>query len=92
VSELLGAVKTEFAKYAEVLAKVKKKLTEVRKTIDTAEVRTRSIRRSLRAVKATDGIRLLGGPEQPKEEITEDLLLVADAADEDRLLLQESAD
>lgn len=92
VWELLGAVKTEFTKYADVLAKVKKKLTEARNTIDTAEVRTRAIRRSLRNVEASDGIRLLDGPEQPKEEITEDSLSVADPADEDRLLLQEAAD
>jgi DNA recombination protein RmuC len=50
VWELLGVVKTEFAKYADVLAKVKRKLNEAQTTIDKAETRTRVIRRKLREV------------------------------------------
>jgi len=46
VWEPLGAVKTEFRKYADVLAKVRRKLNEAQTTIDEAETRTRVIRRS----------------------------------------------
>ena len=47
VWELLGAVKTQFSKFGEVLAKTKKKLQEASNTIDKAEVRTRVISRKL---------------------------------------------
>ena len=50
VWRLLGAVKTEFAKFGEVLAKTKKKLQEASNTIDGAEVRTRVIQRKLQTV------------------------------------------
>ena len=50
VWELLGAVKTQFGKFSEVLAQTKKKLQEASSTIDKAEVRTRAIERKLRAV------------------------------------------
>lgn len=50
VWKVLGAAKTEFVKYAEVLAQVKKKLDEASNTVDKAQVRTRAIERSLRAV------------------------------------------
>ncbi|WP_240342296.1 DNA recombination protein RmuC [Methylococcus sp. EFPC2] len=44
---MLGAVKTEFGKFGDVLAKTRKKLDEARNTIDQAEVRTRQIGRQL---------------------------------------------
>ena len=50
VWELLGAVKTQFGKFGEVLAKTKKKLQEASNTIDRAEVRTRVISRKLSKV------------------------------------------
>jgi len=50
VWQLLGAVKTEFGKFGDVLAKTKKKLQEAGHTIDKAEVRTRAIARKLREV------------------------------------------
>ncbi len=50
VWEVLGAVKTEFGKFGDVLAKTKKKLDEASKTIDQAEVRTRAMARQLRTV------------------------------------------
>ena len=50
VWELLGAVKTQFSKFGEVLAKTKKKLQEASNTIDQAEVRTRVISRKLSKV------------------------------------------
>jgi DNA recombination protein RmuC len=54
VWETLGAVKTEFGRYADVLAKVKKKLGEAQNTIDSAETRTRAIQRRLRDVEDSD--------------------------------------
>ncbi len=50
VWELLGAVKTQFSKFGEVLAKTKKKLQEASNTIDKAEVRTRVIEGKLSKV------------------------------------------
>ena len=50
VWDLLGAVKTEFGQFGDVLAKTKKKLIEATNVIDTSEVRTRSIERKLRNV------------------------------------------
>lgn len=52
VWEVLGAVKTEFAKFGEVLAKTKKKLDEASNTIDQAAVRTRAMARQLKGVEA----------------------------------------
>ncbi len=56
VWETLGSVKTEFGRYAGVLALVKKKLGEAQNTIDTVETRTRAIQRRLKDVE---------GPEDP---------------------------
>lgn len=50
VWDLLGAVKTEFGQFGDVLAKTKKKLIEATNLIDTSEVRTRAIERKLRHV------------------------------------------
>jgi DNA recombination protein RmuC len=52
VWQILGAVKGEFAKFGEVLARTKKKLEEATNTIGSAEVRTRAIERKLRDVEA----------------------------------------
>lgn len=52
VWELLGAVKTEFQKFGEVLAKTKKKLEEASSAIEKAEQRTRVMGRTLRSVEA----------------------------------------
>ena len=52
VWEVLAAVKTEFARFGEVLAKVKKKLSAVTREMDQAGVRTRAIQRKLRGVEA----------------------------------------
>ncbi len=50
VWKLLGAVKTEFGKFGDILEKTKKKLDEASNSIDVAAVRTRSIERKLREV------------------------------------------
>jgi DNA recombination protein RmuC len=52
VWEVLGAVKTEFAKFGDVLARTKKKLDEASGQIELAERRTRAMSRSLRGVEA----------------------------------------
>jgi len=54
VWQVLGAVKTEFAKYGEVLDKVQKKLTEASNTIEEVSVRKRAIDRKLRSVDALE--------------------------------------
>ncbi len=66
VWQVLGAVKTEFGKFGDVLAKTRKKLEEATNTIDAAEVRTRAMARQLKAVEAlpeTQAQQLLGAPE-----------------------------
>jgi DNA recombination protein RmuC len=50
VWEVLGAVKTEFAKFGDVLAKTKKKLDEASNTIEAAQTRTRVMGRRLKSV------------------------------------------
>jgi DNA recombination protein RmuC len=52
VWQVLGAVKTEFAKFGDVLAKVKSQTETVLKTIDSAQTRSRAMDRALRKVEA----------------------------------------
>lgn len=52
VWQLLGAVKTEYSKFGDVLARTRKQLETVSNTIGDAEVRTRAIQRKLRGVEA----------------------------------------
>lgn len=52
VWQVLGAVKTEFSKYGDVLDKVQKKLREADKEIDRVGVRKRAIDRRLRTVES----------------------------------------
>ena len=50
VWRVLGAVKTEFAKFGDVLDKVKRQLDTASRTIEETGVRTRAMERKLRAV------------------------------------------
>jgi DNA recombination protein RmuC len=50
VWNLLAAVKTEFGRYGDVMAKVQKKLQEASNTVDTVAVRSRAIERKLKGV------------------------------------------
>ena len=50
VWKVLGTVKSEFGRFAEVLANTKRQLQTVANTIDQAEVRTRQIERKLKDV------------------------------------------
>jgi DNA recombination protein RmuC len=52
VWQVLGAVKTEFAKFGEALAKTKATLERAAKNIDDAEVRSRAMARQLKSVEA----------------------------------------
>ena len=64
VWKVLSAVKTEFRKFGDVLAKVQRQLNTASNTIEQTEVRTRSMERKLRAVE-----------ELPSEEMVEILEL-----------------
>ena len=63
VWQILGAVKTEFGKFGEVLANTKKALERVTKNVEKAEVRTRAMDRRLRSVEelpSNQSVPLLG--------------------------------
>jgi DNA recombination protein RmuC len=75
VWELLGAVKTQFSKFGEVLAKTKKKLQEASNTIDQAEVRTRVIGRKLSKVQElpqNDSAKLIDPAANDDDELSDD--------------------
>ena len=55
VWKVLSAVKTEFGKFGEVLAKVKKQLDTAANTIDKTGVRTRAMERKLQSVEELPG-------------------------------------
>ena len=55
VWQVLGAVKTEFARFGDALAKVQKKLVEATHTVDQAAVRSRAVERTLRKVDQMPG-------------------------------------
>lgn len=80
VWEVLGAVKTEFGKFGDVLDKVQKKLQEASNTVDKAAVRTRAVARKLKTVQELpeqQATRLLdGGVGLPADIATE--LLASD--------------
>ncbi|HEU4670556.1 MAG TPA: DNA recombination protein RmuC [Dyella sp.] len=66
VWRILGAAKTEFGKFGDVLDNVKNKLDQASKQIDQTGVRTRAIERKLRGVESLpgeDAARLLGAGE-----------------------------
>jgi len=50
VWEVLGAVKTEFGRYADILVKVQRKLQEANSTVETGLTRTRVIQRKLKSI------------------------------------------
>ena len=59
VWKVLGTVKSEFGRFAEVLANTKRQLQTVANTIDQAEVRTRQIERKLKDVEVVPGTETL---------------------------------
>jgi len=68
VWEVLGAVKTEFGKFGEVLRKTREKLHQAADTISAAETRTRQMGRALKSVEALPEARALqllpGAPDE----------------------------
>ena len=52
VWQVLGAVKTEFGKFGDVLARVKTQAEGVLKTLDSADTRSRAMGRALKKVEA----------------------------------------
>jgi DNA recombination protein RmuC len=71
VWELLGAVKTEFKNFGDVLDKTKKKLEQASSDIERAGTRSRAIERKLRDVQElpqSDSIKLLGDSMEIDEE------------------------
>jgi DNA recombination protein RmuC len=74
VWQILGAVKTEFGKFGDVLDKVKKKLDEAGKHIDATGVRTRAIERRLRGVESLpdeNAQTLMGPPAEDDDDVDE---------------------
>jgi len=70
VWEVLGAVKTEFGKFGEVLKKTREKLNQAADTISAAETRTRQMGRALKSVEALPearALQLLPGATQDDE-------------------------
>jgi DNA recombination protein RmuC len=52
VWKVLGAVKTEFERYGEWLARIRDQVQKASDTLDKADTRTKQMRRALRAVEA----------------------------------------
>jgi DNA recombination protein RmuC len=52
VWKVLGAVKTEFERYGEWVARIKEQVQKASDTIDKAETRTKQMRRALKVVEA----------------------------------------
>ena len=73
VWNVLGAVKTEFGKFGDVLEATRKKLEQATKSIESAGVRTRQIERKLRGVEALPVIEA-----QAKLGVLEDLETLAE--------------
>jgi DNA recombination protein RmuC len=66
VWSVLGAVKTEFTKFGDVLAKTKERIDKAGEELERAGVRSRAISRKLRDVEAlpeADASRLLVDPD-----------------------------
>jgi DNA recombination protein RmuC len=74
VWKILGAVKTEFHRFGDVLAKTKDKIDQASRTIEDAGVRTRAIERQLREVEslpADEAVRLIGSVLPPADDAGE---------------------
>jgi len=78
VWEVLGAVKTEFGKFENVLTKLKKQLDAASKTIESTGIRTRAMERKLRSVeelpteRAQSILRLASGEEEDARSTPDD--------------------
>jgi DNA recombination protein RmuC len=68
VWQMLGAVKTEFGRFGEVLAATKRQLESATRSIESAETRTRQMERKLKSVEALPEARAGELLEMPREE------------------------
>ncbi|MEY2838492.1 MAG: hypothetical protein RJB60_791 [Pseudomonadota bacterium] len=84
VWQVLGAVKTEFGKFGEVLARTRKKLDEASNTISSVETRTRVMGRALKQVEAMPDAQ--AGVLLPGDALDLDASSEANASDTDRLI------
>ncbi|MDP4176163.1 MAG: DNA recombination protein RmuC, partial [Bacteroidota bacterium] len=74
VWELLGAVKTEFGNFGDVLRKTQKKLQEASNVIEKAGVRSRAIEKKLRDVQKLpkeNSLKLLEIEDEPEDDQNE---------------------
>jgi DNA recombination protein RmuC len=71
VWQVLGAVKTEFSKFGDVLAATKLTLERAAKNIESAETRSRQMARKLKTVEAlpSEAAQMLLGPELDKNDL-----------------------
>ena len=84
VWRVLGAVKTEFSRFGEILAKTKDRLDQVGKTLDEAGRKSTTIARKLRDVEAlpdAEAERLLGNGEQRVIDVDDDVRALAAPAE-----------
>jgi DNA recombination protein RmuC len=75
VWRILGAIKTEFGKFGDVLDKVKHQLYSASRTLEKTGVRSRAIERKLRSVEKmpeTEAVEILALPLAGEEEEGED--------------------
>jgi DNA recombination protein RmuC len=84
VWQVLGAVKTEFSKFGDVLARTRKKLDEASNTISSVETRTRVMGRALKQVEAMPDAQ--AGLLLPGDALDFDGSSEANASDTDRLI------
>jgi len=71
---LLGAVKTEFGKFGDILEKTQKKLQEASNTIEDAAKKSRTIERKLKDVQvlpSTETPALIGNIEETENEVNQ---------------------
>jgi len=74
VWQVLGAVKTEFGKFGDVLGKVKRQLETAGRTIDQTQVRTRAMERKLKGVEGLpedDAGEMLGLPRSEADQFAD---------------------
>jgi len=74
IQSLLGAVKTEFGKFGDVIDKVHKKIMDAGDVIEKAKTRSRAIERKLRSVQelpAEEARNFLPGPDEEADAETE---------------------
>jgi DNA recombination protein RmuC len=75
VWRILGAIKTEFGKFGDILDKVKHQLDHATRTIEKTGVRSRAIERQLRSVEKLpepEALEILALPTLGEEEEVED--------------------